>query len=346
MFRRISAKGLSRCAAQPSSVAVATVFSLCGIRAGGPPPPSGPRGGLPDGMEYSRPQQGAPEMNEMDEQEPRGPAPKPEEDPKYFSYTIDEVTGMCTLKLGRKPVNGLSFEFMEELNHWLAYLGDCDEVKGLILSSSIKSIFSAGLDLNEMYQPKEERLIPFWSSFQMLFISLNTFPKPVVAAINGNAPAGGCILALACDYRIMADEDPNHKRPYRIGLNETKLGLVAPPWAMDSLTYVVGRRISERMLQLGETPTAKQAMAIGLVDEVVPEAEVLTKATEACRRFSSINKQARWLTRDMLRREVLQSLGDEEAQQQDLNFFASMVMNEDVQSSLKKYLDQLKKPKA
>jgi 3,2-trans-enoyl-CoA isomerase len=77
----------------------------------------------------------------------------------------------------------------------------------------------------EMYKPKEERLRQFWTALQDVWLKLYGSSFPTAAAITGHSPAGGCLLALSCEYRVML---PN----FTIGLNETKLGIVAPSWFM------------------------------------------------------------------------------------------------------------------
>lgn len=92
-----------------------------------------------------------------------------------------------------------------------------------------------------------------------MWLILNSFPKPIIAAITGNSPAGGCIMAMGCDYRIMtsgpsssgSSSGATANRAYRIGLNEVKLGITAPAWVMPAYSYILGSRRAERMLQLG-----------------------------------------------------------------------------------------------
>lgn len=347
MFRRFASVSVRRAAAAaavssvvvaPTAVAPTAVSQhnqLRFMRAGG----QGAPGQMPPRAEAEEEYD---EEMEMDADAPREPAPKPEGVPKFITFDID-ADGIATVKFNRGPVNSLSLEFFEEFTQWMMWMGDAEEVKSVILTSNINSVFSAGIDIGELYEPKEDRFPMFWSAFQHYFITLHTFPKPIICAINGNSPAGGCITALGCDYRIMA-KSPKDKpdRLYRIGLNETKLGIVAPPWAMASLGYVVGKRKAEKMLQLGETPTGAEALAIGLIDELVEEEEILARATAAAKKFMSINNQARWLSRDMMRGEIMAFLGDRESQEQDIQFHANYVINPDVQKALGDYLARLK----
>ena len=96
--------------------------------------------------------------------------------------------------------------------------------KGLILTSSMPSVFCAGLEITEMYQPDRSRLESFWGSLQDLWINLYSCKLPTAAAIAGHSPAGGCLLTMCCDYRVMVGPK------FTIGLNETQLGIVAPFW--------------------------------------------------------------------------------------------------------------------
>ena len=95
---------------------------------------------------------------------------------------------------------------------------------------------------------------------------------PVAAALAGHAPAGGCVLALCCDYRVMAEG------PFRIGLNETQVGLVAPEGIQHLLRRVVGPHRAERLLVGGEMVDSARAHAIGLVDELAGIDDVATRA--------------------------------------------------------------------
>lgn len=103
-----------------------------------------------------------------------------------------------------------------------------------------------------------------------------------VAAIEGHSPAGGCLLAMCCDWRVMATGKP------MIGLNETQLGIVAPPWFKDTFVNTIGHREAEKMLGLGLQVDASKAKSIGLVDEAVPVEEVFPRAEAAMTRWLMI----------------------------------------------------------
>lgn len=340
MLRRLTTSCVRR--ATSSLAAVTVARAAASFERGGKVPPElrAPAGSTPV-PPRGQPPQGAPAATE----EPEDFVPVKPTDSKFIQVETD-AKGIATLKLNRAPVNSLSLEFFTEFNQWLLWLGSDEATRAVIITSALPMVYSAGLDISELYQPKPERMTRFWSAFQENWLILNSFPKPLIAAINGNSPAGGCIISLACDYRVMARCPKNQPdKLFRIGLNETKLGVVAPPWVMAGYSYVLGSRKAERMLQLGETPTAAEALAIGLVDLVVEEDEVLAAATKEAERFMTVPNQARWMSRDMMRQEVTQFLRSEEEREYDTQFFVQMMNNEDVQKSLGSYLARLSKSK-
>ncbi|KAL7698276.1 3 2-trans-enoyl-CoA isomerase mitochondrial precursor [Lotmaria passim] len=273
------------------------------------------------------------------------PPQKPTEVPKFVKIHTNEK-GITNVQMARGPVNSLSLEFFQELNQWMLWLGSNEETKAVIVSSAIPTVFSAGLDLAEVHNPKPERLTAFWQGFQEMWLIFNSFPKPIIAAITGNSPAGGCIIAMGCDYRVMArgpKDNTSANRLYRIGLNEAKLGLVAPPWTMPAYAYLLGSRQAEKMLQLGETPVADEAQKLGLVDEVVvDEEQAMEAAYQQAERFLAVPQQSRWMARDMMRREYLQMLASDEERNYDTEFFTQFVQSPEVQKNLGNYLDRLK----
>ncbi|XP_063234782.1 enoyl-CoA delta isomerase 1, mitochondrial-like isoform X1 [Bacillus rossius redtenbacheri] len=143
---------------------------------------------------------------------------------KFLDVAVNEKTGVSTVTMQRPPVNSLNLELLQELARTLDRLRS-DNSRGMILTSASQTIFSAGLDLFEMYKPDQERVRAFWTVLQDMWLSLYTTPFPTVAVINGHSPAGGCLLAMSCEYRIMLGPR------FTIGLNETQLGLVAPKCA-------------------------------------------------------------------------------------------------------------------
>ena len=170
---------------------------------------------------------------------------------------------------------------------------------------------------------------------QDVFLSLYGFPKPIVAAITGAAPAGGCWLALLADYRVGVDMDR-----YHIGLNETSLGIIAPFYFAEPLVHLVGHRQADRMLQLGLLLPPREALRVGLLDELQPTAaEAETAAEEVAGRYADVHAEARTLTKVGLRRALVERLFKE--REQELEAFALMILRPNVQKAIGDYFQRL-----
>ncbi|TNN31070.1 Enoyl-CoA delta isomerase 1, mitochondrial [Liparis tanakae] len=142
-----------------------------------------------------------------------------------IAVEFDQSTGVAVMRLQGPPVNSLSLDFLTELCINVEKLEMDKNCRGLILTSSQPKVFSAGLDIMEIYGKSPERCGEFWRAVQEMWLKLYGSSMVTIAAINGSSPAGGCLMSMTCDYRIMAD-NPR----YSIGLNETQLGIVAPFW--------------------------------------------------------------------------------------------------------------------
>ena len=333
-MRRVAA----RCFPSRMVLCAATPLMQRAFQSGGTRGPQGGQQPPEVGSFRGQPQQ--PPRQQMEQEAPPPPT-RPPGEPKFFKSDLNQ-NGVLTLKMSRAPVNSLSLDMFEEINTWLLWYGYDETVKAIVLTSDIPMVFSAGLDITELHDPKVERFTEFWRNFQEIWMILNTFPKPVIAAINGNSPAGGCVLSICCDYRVMARAPASAPdRLYRIGLNETKLGIVAPPWVMSSYSYILGTRKAERMLQLGETPTADEALALGLVDAVVSEEECIATAVKEAEKLLKIPSEARWMSKDMMRRELFRFMGTDEERQYDTEFFTKMIKTPEVVQSIGNYLSRL-----
>lgn len=171
------------------------------------------------------------------------------------------------------------------------------------------------------------------------FCALYNHPKVTVAAITGASPAGGCWTALQCDYRVMVDA-PGAV----IGLNETQLGIIAPFWFAEPMVSAVGTRQAEMLLQLGKLLPAKEALAIGMVDELAASpAEVDAAAIAQAKKWIAIPEQGRRTTKAYFRAALVNRVaGNKEAAIGDL---WGAVNSKEVQGAMGKYLASLKDKK-
>jgi len=150
----------------------------------------------------------------------------------------------------------------------------------------------------------------------------------------GHSPAGGCVLALCCDYRIMAEG------PYRIGLNETQVGLVAPEGIQSLLARMVGAHRAERLLVAGEMVDSAEALRIGLVDELTGIDEVATRARIWLEVILQLPRAPMLQTRRIARAAAIDSLRDERI---ELSRFVSGWMQPDTQAALRAMLARIGK---
>uniref|UniRef100_A0ABM5EZI3 Enoyl-CoA delta isomerase 1, mitochondrial n=1 Tax=Pogona vitticeps TaxID=103695 RepID=A0ABM5EZI3_9SAUR len=252
---------------------------------------------------------------------------------------LDESTGVAAMKLKSPPVNSLSLDFLTEFCISLEKLENNKACRGVILTSAVPQIFSAGLDITEMCGKSEEHYAEFWRAVQEMWLTLYSSSMVTIAAVNGSSPAGGCLMAVSCDYRIMA-ENPK----YSIGLNETQLGIVAPFWFKDTMLNTVGHRCTERSLQLGLLYSPREALKIGLVDELVPEEKIQNVAGETMGQWLAIPDHARQLSKSSLRKPTVDRLlAHREADVQD---FVRFISRDSIQKSLQVYMGMLKRRKA
>lgn len=214
---------------------------------------------------------------------------------------------IAELRLARAPVNALDPELCTALRE--AHAGAVGAgARGIALSGG-PGVFCAGLDVPYLMSLGQDReaLLHAWEAFFGAARALAASPVPVAAAMAGHAPAGGCVLALCCDYRLMA-QSPDPAKPFRIGLNETQVGLVAPEGIQALLGRVVGAHRAERLLVGGLMPTSAEAHAMGLVDEVTTLEDTLPRAIEWLRGLAALPREPMQETRAIARAGVVDAL--------------------------------------
>ncbi|KAM9392636.1 enoyl-CoA delta isomerase 1, mitochondrial [Pholidichthys leucotaenia] len=252
---------------------------------------------------------------------------------------FDQSSGVAVLHMQSPPVNSLSLDFLTELCINVEKLEMDKSCRGLIITSNQPKVFSAGLDILEMYGKSPERCGEFWRAVQEMWLKIYGSSMVTIAAVNGSSPAGGCLMALTCDYRIMAD-NPR----YSIGLNETQLGIVAPFWFKDTLVNTVGHRATEMALELGMLFSPAEGLKMGLVDQIVPEDEVLSTATQTMTKWLAVPDHARQITKSMMRKATIDKLSSN--RDADIQNFVKFITKDSIQKSLRMYMEMLKKRKA
>jgi enoyl-CoA hydratase len=207
--------------------------------------------------------------------------------------------GILTLHLAHGKVSALDVELLDALLHELE--GVAEDVRALVLTGT-GSIFCAGVDLIRLTREGVDYVRRFLPLLSRCLRTLFAFPKPVIAAANGHAIAGGCILVLASDVRLMAEGTG------RIGIPELLVGVPFPAAALEVVRFAVSRDKVQSLIYSGRTLQPQEALAAGLVDEVVAPTELLARAQESAQQLARIPPDAYRLTKQSLRAEALERI--------------------------------------
>lgn len=178
------------------------------------------------------------------------------------TWTVDD-RGIATLVIAREHGNAINGPFVDAMMHAAQELEAAAEVRGVLLTASGK-MFCPGLDLQELLPLDRAAMQRFMERFNACVVNLFTFPKPMVAALNGHALAGGFILALTADWRVL-------RRGSLVGLNEIKVGVPLPYGVALLLRETVPANRLEEVALLGRNYADEDAVAAGLVRETAPE---------------------------------------------------------------------------
>ncbi len=208
---------------------------------------------------------------------------------------------IAIIRLNRGKANAINATMANELLDTLLEMKANEQVRGVLLTGH-GEFFSAGLDVIELYHYNESEIIDFWKVFDRLIRRLVSFPKPLVAAITGHCPAGGCILALGCDYRVMAEGK------YRIGLNEIPLGIVVPETIYHLYSFVLGRGRAYQSLLEGKLHTPEEARSIQLVNEICPLEDVETQGLKQLEKYLQLSTAVWAQSKLNFRNAILQKL--------------------------------------
>ena len=189
--------------------------------------------------------------------------------------------------LSRAPGNALGLSVLAELRAEVDRAAGDARVRAIVLASGLPRYFSSGLDLQEiMALPEEKRPLAF-EALLNLYRALLSAPKPVVGALSGAAILGGWIIAMGCDWRIMAEESG------KAALSEIRLGLTPTPALVTRLSALsIDARVVKEMVLRGKTLRAPEAFAAGLVDELAPEAQVLERSLTLAKRLAKSSPAA------------------------------------------------------
>jgi enoyl-CoA hydratase/carnithine racemase len=238
---------------------------------------------------------------------------------------------IAEIRLDRPPANALDSACVEQL---LAALeaARMDGAAAIVLTGR-PGMFSGGLDVPALIELDRPHMEAFWRRFFELNRQLAACPVPVIAAISGHAPAGGAVLALHCDHRVAVAGN------YRIGLNEVQVGLPVPRAILLALELAVGARQAAMLATRGALIGMDEALRVGLVDELVPEAELMPTALKVAGELLKLPPNAMNSTRLASRARLLEQLatGDDAAAATEAWF------SQETQTGMRNLVARLKK---
>jgi enoyl-CoA hydratase len=216
---------------------------------------------------------------------------------------------VLVLTLDRPPANALNRDFFVELEALWPSIVD-SAVRAVVVTGTGR-FFSAGLDLFQVfaYPPAEQR--EFIDRFDRGFTSLFALEKPMIAAVNGHAIAGGAVLAGCADFRLMADGDG------RAGVTEIQVGVPFPTSALEIVRFACAGPHLPELLYQGKTYPPREACARRLVDEVVPAAELMPRALALATELAGLSAVSFATSKRALRAEFLARIAAAHARGED-----------------------------
>jgi len=207
---------------------------------------------------------------------------------------VDLVDGVTTLRLDHPPVNALDLELLDAI---VATMGHLD---GPVVITGAGKCFSAGVDLRAISDGGSEYTDRFITSLSPALLAVFDHPAPVVAAVNGHAIAGGCVLAMAADVRLMSAGT--------IGITELAVGVPFPMAPLEICRYAMGTSATRAALQ-ADTIDVDAASARGWIDEVVAPADLIPRAIAVARQLGQHSPTAYAATKEQLHRPARTAIG-------------------------------------
>ncbi|MFO1427198.1 MAG: enoyl-CoA hydratase/isomerase family protein [Steroidobacteraceae bacterium] len=232
------------------------------------------------------------------------------------------------LRLAHPPVNALGSALIQRLTAELGAARDAG-ARAIVLSGQ-PGLFSAGLDVRELTSLSEEGVRHFVTGFAALQERLARLPIPIVAAITGQCPAGGTVLALYCDHRIMA------RGPFRIGLNEVQVGLYPSQLLFRAFERLVGTGRAASLLPRGALIDPETALAAGLVEELCPPEQVVPRALALAAELVALPPLAYTRTRELVRRDLVKLF--DEPEEDAAKVFGAGIVTDETRIQMKKLL--------
>jgi len=203
------------------------------------------------------------------------------------------------VRMARGKGNALNADLLAAMSQELDEL-ERSAIRAAVITGQ-GSVFGAGVDLTELVQGGPEYVRRFIPQMVDVFARLAKFPKPIVAAVNGHAIAGGAILMLACDQRLLA------RGSARVGLAEIQVGVLFPAWALEVARFATPPEHFQTLICTGRTWQGDEALARGLVDEVVEPEQLLDRACQIAGEMGAIPTATFAATKLAVRRPMIEA---------------------------------------
>ncbi len=222
---------------------------------------------------------------------------------EYLNIERKDEIAIVTLCKGK--VHELSEPAVDQLHDAFRQLKKDETVRGVVLTGTDK-FFSFGLDIPGFLSYQKTMFAQFLIKFTDLYRYMFIYPKPIIAAINGHAIAGGCMLANTCDLRVMVTGKS------KISLNEITFGSSVFAGAAAMLKYLIGGRNAEKMLLTGKMFSAEEAAEMGLIDKIVREDELMDAAIAEAKKLGAFEQAAYTHIKRLLRGPVVRLMEQRE----------------------------------
>ncbi|AXA90907.1 enoyl-CoA hydratase/isomerase family protein [Massilia sp. YMA4] len=209
------------------------------------------------------------------------------------------------LRIARPPINLIDVGVLRALRQALAQARDSGQ-RGVLLSGA-PGVFSAGVDIAALLEGDRADVREYWQQVFLLAAEMARSPVPIFAAVTGHCMAAGALLAVFCDYRVMA------RGAWHVGLNEVRVGVALPECFHYAVRRVVGALNAERLLVFGRMLDPVQALDMGLVDELADPALVVDTAASRLRELLALPRRGMFETRAIARNDLASQFADIDA---------------------------------
>jgi enoyl-CoA hydratase len=209
-----------------------------------------------------------------------------------------ERDGVAILEMAHGKVSAIDLEFCAALSDAMDRTADC---RAVVLTGR-KSVFSAGVDLFRLLDGGVEYTRAFIPALDGVLEKIFTAPIPVVAAVNGHAIAGGCLVAAACDRRVMATGNGT------VGVPELRVGVPFPPFCLELMRFLLSPQYFQEVVYRGATYSVQEALTRGLVDETTDREQVVDRAIVVALDYASIPPETFATAKAAIRAPLLRSV--------------------------------------